>query len=321
MGLLGLIGVIAIVSLIGFFAAKPDALIIQGEAEATEFRVSGKVPGRIKEFKFEEGMAVKRGDTLVLIDSPELLAKIDQAQAAQSAAEAQNRKAIKGARQELIMGAYEMWQKAEVGVEITKKSFDRVQKLYDKEVVSAQKRDEAEAQYKAAVATAKAAKSQYQMAVNGAEQEDKASALAQVNRAKGAVSEVKSYLGEIFLVSPIDGEVSEIFPKHGELVGTGAPIMTITNLEDIWFTFSVREDILNGMQTGNTLKLKIPALGNKEVEAKVTFIKAMASYATWRSTKVSGQFDAKTFEVRAKPIAKVDGLRPGMTAIVETVVK
>jgi HlyD family secretion protein len=321
MGLLGLIGVIAIVSLIGFFAAKPDALIIQGEAEATEFRVSGKVPGRIKEFKFEEGMAVKRGDTLVLIDSPELLAKIDQAQAAQSAAEAQNRKAIKGARQELIMGAYEMWQKAEVGVEITKKSFDRVQKLYDKEVVSAQKRDEAEAQYKAAVATAKAAKSQYQMAVNGAEQEDKASALALVNRAKGAVSEVKSYLGEIFLVSPIDGEVSEIFPKHGELVGTGAPIMTITNLEDIWFTFSVREDILNGMQTGNTLKLKIPALGNKEVEAKVTFIKAMASYATWRSTKVSGQFDAKTFEVRAKPIAKVDGLRPGMTAIVETVVK
>ena len=273
MGLLGLIGVIAIVSLIGFFAAKPDALIIQGEAEATEFRVSGKVPGRIKEFKFEEGMAVKRGDTLVLIDSPELLAKIDQAQAAQSAAEAQNRKAIKGARQELIMGAYEMWQKAEVGVEITKKSFDRVQKLYDKEVVSAQKRDEAEAQYKAAVATAKAAKSQYQMAVNGAEQEDKASALALVNRAKGAVSEVKSYLGEIFLVSPIDGEVSEIFPKHGELVGTGAPIMTITNLEDIWFTFSVREDILNGMQTGNTLKLKIPALGNKEVEAKVTFIK------------------------------------------------
>ena len=321
MGLLGLIGVIAIVSLIGFFAAKPDALIIQGEAEATEFRVSGKVPGRIKEFKFEEGMAVKRGDTLVLIDSPELLAKIDQAQAAQSAAEAQNRKAIKGARQELIMGAYEMWQKAEVGVEITKKSFDRVQKLYDKEVVSAQKRDEAEAQYKAAVATAKAAKSQYQMAVNGAEQEDKASALALVNRAKGAVSEVKSYLGEIFLVSPIDGEVSEIFPKHGELVGTGAPIMTITNLEDIWFTFSVREDILNGMQTGNTLKLKIPALGNKEVEAKVTFIKAMASYATWRSTKVSGQFDAKTFEVRAKPIAKVDGLRPGLTAIVETVVK
>lgn len=321
MGLLGLIGVIAIVSLIGFFAAKPDALIIQGEAEATEFRVSGKVPGRIKEFKFEEGMAVKRGDTLVLIDSPELLAKIDQAQAAQSAAEAQNRKAIKGARQELIMGAYEMWQKAEVGVEITKKSFDRVQKLYDKEVVSAQKRDEAEAQYKAAVATAKAAKSQYQMAVNGAEQEDKASALALVNRAKGAVSEVKSYLGEIFLVSPIDGEVSEIFPKHGELVGTGAPIMTITNLEDIWFTFSVREDILNGMQTGNTLKLKIPALGNKEVEAKVTFIKAMASYATWRSTKVSGQFDAKTFEVRAKPTAKVEGLRPGMTAIVETVVK
>ncbi len=317
-GLLGLIGVIAIVSIIGYYAAKPEPLILQGEAEATEYRVSGKVPGRIKEFLTEEGTMVEKGDTLAIIDSPELLAKLDQAEGAQLAAEAQNRKAIKGARSEQITGAFEMWQKAEAGVEIAKKSFDRVQNLYNKEVVPAQKRDEAEAMYKAAVATSRAAKSQYDMAVNGAESEDKASALALVFRAKGAVSEVRSYMGEMYVLAPAAGEVSEIFPNRGELIGTGAPILSITDLSDMWFTFSVREDLLNGLTVGSTIKLKIPALGNQTIDAKVTFVKAMASYATWRSTKVSGQFDAKTFEVKAVPQSKIDALRPGMTAIIQS---
>lgn len=320
-GLLGLLGVIVLVSVIGFYAAKPEPLILQGEVEANEYRVSGKIPGRVKEILVEEGMLVKRGDTLAIIDSPELLAKLDQAVAVRSAAEAQNRKAIKGARQEQIMGAYEMWQKAEVGVEITKKSYDRVQKLFDKEVIPAQKRDEAEAQYRAAVATAKAAKSQYDMALNGAEKEDKEAALALVSRANGAVNEVESYLGETYIISPSSGEVTEIFPNRGDLVGTGAPLMGITDMSDMWFTFSVREDLLKEMNTGTTVKIKIPALGDKTYEAKITFMKAMASYATWRSTKVGGQFDAKTFEVKAKPAEVISGLRPGMSAIIETVLK
>lgn len=320
-GLVGLAGVIALVAIIGFFAAKPEPLILQGEAEATEYRVSGKVPGRIKEFKVHEGTTVEKGDTLAIIDSPELIAKLDQAQAAEDAAEAQNRKAVKGARSEQITGAYEMWQKAEVGTDIAKKSFDRVQNLYNKGVVSAQKRDEAEAMYKAAVATSKAAKSQYDMAMNGAEKEDKAAALALVNRAKGAVDEVKSYLGETCLISPAAGEVTEIFPNPGELVGTGAPVISISDLSDMWFTFSVREDLLSGMAVGTAVQLKIPALGEKVFEAKVTFMKAMASYATWRSTKVSGQYDAKTFEVRAVPVNNIPDLRPGMTAIIEKIQK
>ena len=320
-GLLGLLGVIVLVSVIGFYAAKPEPLILQGEVEANEYRVSGKIPGRVKEILVEEGMIVKRGDTLAIIDSPELLAKLDQAVAARSAAEAQNRKAIKGARQEQIMGAYEMWQKAQVGVEITKKSYDRVQKLFDKEVIPAQKRDEAEAQYRAAVATAKAAKSQYDMALNGAEKEDKEAALALVSRANGAVNEVESYLGETYIISPSSGEVTEIFPNRGDLVGTGAPLMGITDMSDMWFTFSVREDLLKEMNTGTTVKIKIPALGDKTYEAKITFMKAMASYATWRSTKVGGQFDAKTFEIKAKPTEAISGLRPGMSAIIETVLK
>lgn len=316
-GLMGLIIVIILVFIIGIYVYKPEPVILQGEAVASEVRISGKVPGRIKAFMAEEGSSIQAGDTLVIIDSPELNAKLDQATSAEDAALAQNKKANKGARKELILGAYEMWQKSLVGVDITKKSFDRVQRLYDKGVLPAQKRDEAEAQYKAAAATANAAKSQYDMALNGAELEDKEAALALVGRAKGAVKEVESYLQETTLTSPIDGEISEIYPKRGELVGTGAPIMTIVDMNDIWFSFNVREDLLGSMKVGSTFKVKIPALNNQEVEVKISYVKALASYATWKATKTSGQFDVKTFEVRARPTQKVADLRPGMTALVE----
>lgn len=316
-GLFGLIIVLAMVFVIGIYVYKPEPVILQGEAVASEYRISGKVPGRIKQFMGEEGTKINAGDTLVIIDSPELDAKLYQANAAENAALAQNKKAIKGARKELILGAFEMWKKAEVGVDIMKKSYDRVQHLYDKGVVTAQKRDEAEAQYKAAVATSNAAKSQYDMAVNGAENEDKEAAMALVDRAKGAVKEVESYLHETVLTSPIDGEISEIYPKRGELVGTGAPIMSIVDLNDVWFSFNVREDLLGSMKIGSSFKVKIPALNNQEVEVKVNYIKALASYATWKATKTSGQFDVKTFEVRARPVQKIADLRPGMTALVE----
>lgn len=320
-GLLALLAVIVCVAVIGFIVSRPEKVILQGEAEATEYRVSGKLPGRIVQYYGEEGDKVTKGDTLVFIDSPEVRAKLAQATAAKSAAEAQNRKAINGARKEQIAGAYEMWQKAKAGEDIMQKSFERVQHLYDKGVISAQKRDEAEAQYKAAVATAKAAESQYTMALNGAQKEDKDAALALVERAEGAVSEVEAYMTDLYLTAPASGEITERFPKQGELVGTGAPIMTITDLDDMWFSFNVREDLLGDLAVGKTVSLSIPALGDKNYKAKVTFMNVMASYATWRATKASGQFDAKTFEVRMRPVEKIPNLRPGMSAIIVDVIK
>lgn len=320
-GLVALLAVIVVVAAVGYFISRPEKVILQGEAEATEYRVSGKVPGRIEKFYVIEGQQVHKGDTLVAIDSPEIRAKLMQATAARSAAEAQNRKAIVGARQEQIVAAYEMWQKAKAGEDIMDKSFQRVDRLFEKGVVSQQKRDEAEAQYKAATATAKAAESQYNMAVNGAQKEDRDAALALVERAEGAVSEVESYMSELYLRAPADGEVTELFPKQGELVGTGSPIMSITDLDDVWFTFSIREDLLDKIAVGRTVSLTIPALGKSTYNATVTSMNAMMSYATWRATKASGQFDAKTFEVKAHPVDKIENLRPGMSAIIECVVE
>ena len=312
-----LLVVTGLVALAGFFLLTPPDDIIMGQAEATEVRISGKVPGRIASYRFGEGDQVKVGDTLVLLDTPEVLAKLKQAEAARMAAEAQSAKANKGAREQEITAAYEMWQKAQAGLTIAKKSYDRIQNLYAKGVMSAQKRDEVEANYNAMLATEKAARSQYEMAKEGARKEDKAAAAALVKRAEGAIAEVESYVGESVLISPIAGEISERFPEVGELVGTGAPIMNISDLTDMWVSFSIREDLLKDIKIGSEVNAFIPALGDKVVKLKVYYMKDMGSYAAWKATKMNGQYDSKTFEVRARPLEKVADLRPGMSVILK----
>ncbi len=314
---IALIAVVLVVALAGFFLLTPPEETIMGQAEATTVRISGKVPGRIAEYRFGEGDQVKKGDTLVFLDTPEVLAKMRQAEAARAAAEAQHTKALNGARAQEITAAYELWQKAKAGLEIARKSYDRVRNLYEKGVMSAQKKDEAEANYNAMVATEKAARSQYEMAKEGARKEDKAAAEALVQRADGAIAEVESYIEESILLSPIDGEVTERFPERGELVGTGAPIMNIADLHDMWVTFSVREDLLKDLKVGNQIEAFIPALENHSVTLQVYYLKDMGTYAAWKATKTTGQFDAKTFEVRARPTEPVDGLRPGMSVILK----
>ena len=313
---LTLTGVIAIVALVGFFMLRKGPEIVQGQAVVTEYRVSSKVPGRILEFRVKEGQSVQAGDTLAILEAPDVQAKLEQARAAESAAQAQNEKALKGARREQIQAAYEMWQKALAGLEIAEKSYTRVKNLHDQGVMSAQKLDEVTAQRNAAQATEKAAKAQYDMAKNGAEREDKAAAAALVERAKGAVAEVESYIKETYLIAQTAGEVSEIFPKVGELVGTGAPIMNIAILDDMWVTFNVREDLLQGLGMNTEFEAFIPAL-DRNICLKVYYMKDLGTYAAWKATKTTGQFDLKTFEVKAAPQEKVEGLRPGMSVILE----
>ncbi|MBR5661665.1 MAG: efflux RND transporter periplasmic adaptor subunit [Bacteroidales bacterium] len=316
-GVAALIAIVLIIAIIGYFVSKPKPLVIQGEAEASEYRVSGKVPGRIEELYVKEGQMVQKGDTIALIDSPEVRAKLIQANAARNAAAAQSDKARHGARSEQIQGAYQLWQQAIVQEDVLKKSLDRIERLYEQKVIAAQKYDETKARYDAAVAQTKAAKSQYDMAVSGARAEDKAAARALVEQASGAVQEVESYLGELYLTSPADGIISATYPKVGELVGQGSPVASVTDINDIWFTFNVREDYLHSMKEGDKITVKIPALDGKEVTASVYHIAVRESYATWKATKETGMYDAKTFEVRAVPDQTVDGIRPGMTAIMK----
>ena len=308
--------VVVIIAVIGTLVFKSEPEIIQGYVEVSEYRVSSKVPGRVLELRVKEGDYVNVGDTLAIIDAPDVKAKLAQAESAESAASAMDQMANNGARREQINGAYDLLQQAKDGLEIAQKSYNRVQRLYDEGVMSAQKRDEAFANYKAIEAQVKAAQSQYDMAVNGARREEKMAAAAQVNRAKGAVQEVNSYISETMQTAQKAGEVSDVYPKEGELIGTGSPIMSVSLLDDMWGTFNVREDQLDGMRIGSVITAYAPAF-KKDIKMKVYYIKDQGSYATWKATKANGQYDLKTFEVKARPVTKVEGLRPGMSLVLK----
>ncbi len=308
--------VVAVVAVIGAMSIKQEPETIQGQVEVSEYRVSSKVPGRILEIRVKEGDYVNVGDTLAILDAPEVRAKMTQAQSAENAAAAMDEMANNGARQEQVRGAFAVLQQAKAGLEIAQKSYNRVQRLYDEGVMTAQKRDEAFANYKALEAQVKAAQSQYDMARNGARTEEKKAAAAQVNKAKGAVAEVNSYIHETMQIAQMAGEVSDVYPKVGELVGTGSPIMSVSLMNDIWGTFNVREDQLDGMKVGSIVTAFVPAF-KKEIRMKVYYIKDQGSYAVWKATKSNGQYDLKTFEVKARPMDKLEGLRPGMSLILK----
>ena len=314
LAVMGFIAVVVIVGIIGFFSLGRDEEIIQGQVEVSEYRVSCKLPGRIVELRVKEGDYVKVGDTLAILEAPEVDAQKQVVQATGEAAKAVESLTDAGARKEQIQGAYQLWQQALAAEEIAKKSYTRMQHLYDEGVISGQKRDEVYAAFKAAEAQVKAAKSQYDMANNGARTQEKQIAANNALAAKSAVKVVSSLLKETVQVAQVEGEVSSVYPKVGELVGIGSPIMSISILSDMWGTFNVREDQLNGLKTDDTFTAFSPAF-NKDIKMKVYSIKDEGSFAVWKATKTTGQYDLKTFEVKARPVTKIDGLRPGMSLI------
>lgn len=278
-------------------------------------RISGKLPGRVVDLYVEEGDMVKAGDTLVHIHSSLADAKLVQAMGMETAAKAMNRKVDAGTRSQIIQSAYDLWQQARSAESITKKTYDRMQTLYSEGVMSEQKRDEAKAAYDAAVAASSAAKSQYELAKQGAQSEDKESAAAMVDVAKGGVGEVQALLEDQYLTAPCDGQIDVVYPHVGELVSLGAPIMSLLKIQDKWITFNVREEYLEDMTLGKEIEVMIPALGRKETKAKIYYIRDLGSYATWHATKTTGDWDSKTFEVKARPTEQLPDLRPGMTVI------
>lgn len=316
LAVVGLITVIVLVGLIGFFTLSKNEEIIQGEVEVSEFRVSCKLPGRISKILVEEGQFVHVGDTLAILEIPEATAQQKVAEATEGAVSALSSLADSGTRKEIIESAEKLLDAALAANEIAEKTFNRINNLFNEGVISEQRKDEALAAYKATQAQVEGARSQLQMAKNGARSQEKEAAHKQAEAAKSAVDVVSSLLKETVQVAAVNGEVSAIYPKEGELVGLGSPIMNISIMKDLWATFNIREDQLNGMKVGDTFKAFLPAF-NQEIELKVSHIKDAGSYAVWKATKTNGQYDVKTFEVKAKPTKAFDGLRPGMSLIVK----
>ena len=312
-----IIAVTLVLALLGFLFLRPETDLLQGQADATSVKVSGKLTGRVAEFYVEEGQRVAKGDTLVRIHSSLMEAKMSQAEAMQDVAEQQNRKVDNGAREQIKAAAYQLWQQAIAAENITRKTFERMESLYKQGVISEQKRDEAKAAYDAAVAASRAAKSQYDLAVEGAQAEDRASSASMVKAAQSTVDEVKALLEDQYLTAPCDGEIASIYPAPGELIIPGAPIMSVLKIDDVWASFNVREEYLEHLGMGSEVEVTIPALGSKTAKMKVYYIHDLGSYAVWSATKATGEYDSKTFEVKMRPAQKIEGLRPGMSVLIE----
>ena len=307
--------VIVVVSLISWLITRATPLIIQGQVEATSYKASSKIAGRIEEMKVSEGDSVEKGQLLYVLSTPEIDAKLRQAEAIRSAASAQDQLALAGARSEQIEGALNMWQKAEAGLSLARKTFERAKNLYDQGVIPAQKYDEAEANYKAMKATASAAKAQYDMAKAGARKEDKAAAKAMLEQAQSVVSEVEIYQRDACVYAPASGEVSTVIAQEGELVGTGYPVVAILDISDQWVSFYLRETMLPKIHVGTRFQGYVPAL-DRDVDLEVYYIAVQADFATWTATRTQGSFDVRTFNVKARPVGPVDDLRPGMSVLV-----
>lgn len=308
--------VVVIVSLLGMLLLDGKPMVLQGQVESTEIRISGKLPGRIDSFLVKEGQNVKQGDTLVVINSPEAWAKYQQVNALENIARYQNQKIDDGTRKQIVQSVLQLWNKSKSDLQLAKTTYDRIQALYKDSVVTSQRRDEVRALYEAAVANERAAYQQYQLVLDGAQKEDKESARSLVDAARGTVSEVEALLQDARLVAPESGQIATIYPKRGELVGAGMPIMSLVVLDDSYVVLNVREDLMPHFRMGDTFKGDVPALNEKGIEFKIYYISPLGSYATWKSTKQTGSYDMKTFEVHARPVKNMVDLRPGMSVLV-----
>ena len=308
---------VAGIVLLSRYVSERTPVVLQGTVECPSYRASSKIAGRIAEMKVREGQHVEKGELLYILSTPELDAKLEQAEALRSAAEALDRKAADGARVQQIEAALNMWQKAQAGKALAEKTYERVKQLYEKGVVPAQKFDEAAANYEAARATEQAARAQYDLVRDGADKQDKAAAAAKVRQAEGAVSEVSSYLEDAMVYAPVTGEVATVIAEAGELVGSGYPVVAILDLTDPEVTFNIKETLLPGIRIGTRMTGFVPALGC-EGEFEVCSIAPQADFATWSATRTQGGFDIRTFAVKARPCSdSLTGLRPGMSVLVD----
>lgn len=308
---------VIIISGVGMLLLKKKPVILQGQIEATEIRISGKLPGRVDTLLVKEGQNVKAGDTLVIINSPEALAKYQQVNALENIAKYQHQKIDEGTRKQIVASVKQLWNKSKSDLQLAKTTYDRILTLYKDSIVTSQRKDEVEALYNAAVANERASYEQYQMALDGAQIQDKESARSLVTAAQGTVDEVEALLQDARLIAPVSGQISDIFPKRGELVGAGMPIMNLIVLDDVHVVLNVREDRLPLFKMAGTFFADVPAIAAKGVEFKINYISPLGSFATWKSTKQTGSYDLRTFEIHALPVKPIDGLRPGMSVLLQ----
>lgn len=309
-------GVVAWLSYTFWYEYQPKPTRMQGQIEAQQYNISSKVAGRVDKVLVRKGDSVETGQLVFTILSPEIDAKLAQAMAGKDAADALAEEVETGARKQQIEAARDKWKQAKAAEDLSEKTYQRINNLYKAGVVAEQKKDEAYTQFQASLYASSAAYQMFKLAEEGARDETKKAAEGKARMAAGAVAEVEVYAADTKVESWHDGEVTQILLQSGELAPQGFPVVTIMDMEDAWAVFHVREDQLSAFQKGTEFSAIIPALGEDAFTFQVDHVAAMGDFATWRSTSGDSGFDMRSFEIEARPTQAIQGLRAGMSILV-----
>ena len=308
---------IGIVGLSVWFLARPEPLIVQGEADATRIDIAARVEGRVGQRPVERGQSVAAGQLLFEIDNPELITKWRQAQAGVEVAKAQLANTLVGTRVEVVDQKKAALESAQANFILAQKTYDRIKDLAGTGNAPLQQLDQATNSLEVARRSQDSAKLAYDEAVNGATKEGREIARTTVLQAQASVDTTKADVDELTVKAPIASQVYQIGAELGEYVSPGVPLLSLYDLNDVWLRFNLREDLVKGLKVGDRFKMRVPALGDQEIEAEIKLIETRGEYAGWRATRATGDFDLRTFEVRAYPVSPLPTLRPGMSVYAE----
>ena len=314
-----IVGIVAavVVALSVFYLLRPEPLLVQGEVDATRLDMAARVDGRVKEIPVERGQNVPANAVLVRIDNPETVAKLEQMRAAMAVAEAQLANVLVGTRVETIAARKAELERAQAALVLAQKTFDRTRTLTEQGNSPQARLDQMTDALHESERAVDQAKSAYDQAVNGYTKEERAIAKANVEKANADIQSVQSIIDQLAVYAPVASQVYQRNVEPGEYVSPGVPLVTLIDLADVWIHFDLREDLVKGLKIGDRFDVRIPALDDRRITVEVKLVATKGEYASWRATRASGDFDLRTFSIRAYPAQPVPELRPGMSAYLD----
>jgi HlyD family secretion protein len=314
-----IVGIVAaaVVGLSAFYLLRPEPLLVQGEADATRFDIAARVDGRVKEIPVERGQNVPANAVLVKIDNPETVAKLEQMRTAKAVAEAQLANVLVGTRAEVVAARKAELERAQAAVVLAQKTFERARILTEQGNAPQARLDQTTDALHESERAVDQTQSAYDQAVNGYTKEERAIAKSNVEKANADTQSVQSIIDQLVVYAPVATQVYQRNVEPGEYVSPGVPLVTLIDLADVWIHFDLREDLVKGLKVGDRFDVHIPALDDRLVTVEVKLIATKGEYASWRATRASGDFDLRTFSIRAYPVQPVPELRPGMSAYLD----
>ena len=314
-----IVGVIvaAIAGLSIWFLVRPQPLLVQGEVDATRLDIAARIDGRVADIPVTRGENVAAGAVLVRIDNPENIAKREQAVAGKLVSDAQLANINAGTRPEVIAARKAALERAQVSVVLAQKTYDRISQLAEHGNAPQARLDQVTDTLHENQRAADQAKSAYEQAVNGYTAEERQIAVANVQKAASDIAAVQSIIDQMVITAPVAAQVYKRNVEPGEYISPGVPLVTLIDLNDLWIHFDLREDLVRTLKVGDRFAVRIPALADRRITVEVKLIATKGEYASWRATRATGDFDLRTFSIRAYPVEQVPELRPGMSAYMD----